>query len=188
MHWRKHWIHALYHPSYFIFQLRPRCKTSPIHVDHGTTTCAIKPAKNLLRRGPHERGKSSDRIQRCYAAFNSRMVSWSFRTKFRAQANESEAVALSLELANRDGDKDFSAVKKHYYFDYNTLDRVWFLVQFSFVLLAWCLSKQFYITDLEAGFEKLNPSSTAFYNTVLICAGLVLLVPYFTTRSCSLLK
>merc|ERR1711988_806158 len=44
---RKHWIHALYHPSYFIFQLRPRCKTSPIHVDHGTTTCATKTPRKI---------------------------------------------------------------------------------------------------------------------------------------------
>jgi len=130
-------------------------------------------AEDLMKRG-----KSSDRIPKdAMLHFQLQDGIMKLQDEIRErEANRKRGGGLvSLEMANRDGDKEFSAVKKHYYFDYNTLDRVLISCAIFLCIIGLMFeSKQFYITDLETGFEKLNPSSAAFYNTVLICAGLVL--------------
>jgi len=100
------------------------------------------------------------------------------------QVNKKRGGGLaSLDLAKGESDRATPTGKKHYYFDYNTLDRVLISCAIFLSIIGLMFeSKQFYITDLDTGLEVLNPASSTFYNTVLICAGLVLFgsIVYYT--------
>jgi len=65
----------------------------------------------------------------------------------------------------------------HYYFDYNTVEIILIGTSIFLALVAIMFqSGRFYYTDPETGIDTLStdPSTVAFYNVVLVLAGLVL--------------